>query len=329
LSVLPAQEQRATGVVTSVSASAKLMTLETEQGEQATIALEDGTEYLRVAPGGRDVRNAERITVAAIGIGDRVLARGRPGSAGTIIASSVVVLSRRTEDREEAGRPDRAQAPVSGVIASVNAAAREFTVSVENVPVLVDAGTASFKRYAPDSPRYLDAGLSSFDQIRINDQVHATGERREGRFIAAEVVFGSFRNLAGRITNVNTATRIVTVEDMMSRQPFEVVVTEKSLVRRLTGEAAASLASRVRGAAQDPGSRGLLEELERLPGLQIGNMREGDVVLVAATQGNGPGRLTAVALLSGVEPVLAAAPLRTDPLTGHWDFNASLIAGAR
>jgi hypothetical protein len=97
----------------------------------------------------------------------------------------------------------------------------------------------------------------------------------------------------------------------VAHQPFEVVVTEKSLVRRLPG----------RGGGQF--------SFEGWPALRMDELRPGDVVLVAATQGNGPGMVTAVALRSGVEPVLAAAPLMAGPLTGHWDFNAVLIAGAR
>jgi hypothetical protein len=323
-------QERATGVVTSVSRPARLMTLETEAGEQATIALQEDTTYVRVAPGGRDVRNAERITLGAIEVGDRVLALGREGSAGTIVASSVVVLGKTaSKSAPDAVRQDNRQKLITGAVVALNAAAREITVSADNVPAIIAADTAAFKRYAPDSPRYLDAELSSFDQIRIGNQLRATGERRGERFEASEIVFGSFRNLAGRVIAVNTATRIVTVHDLMARQPWEVVITENSLVRRLPAEAAAKIAGRVRGAVPAPGDPGLHGELEELPPLSIGQLQPGDVVLIAATEGGGPARVTAVALLTGVEPILAAAPLRADPLTGQWDFNADLTAGAR
>jgi hypothetical protein len=306
------------------------MTLETEAGEQATITLQEDTTYVRVAPGGRDVRNAERITLAAIEVGDRVLALGREGSAGTIVASSVVVLGKTaSKSAPDAVRQDNRQKLITGAVVALNAAAREITVSADNVPAIIAADTAAFKRYAPDSPRYLDAELSSFDQIRIGNQLRATGERRGDRFEASEIVFGSFRNLAGRVIAVNTATRIVTVHDLMARQPWEVVITENSLVRRLPAEAAAKIAGRVRGAVPAPGDPGLYGELEELPPLSIGQLQPGDVVLIAATEGGGPARVTAVALLTGVEPILAAAPLRADPLTGQWDFNADLTAGAR
>ena len=116
--------------------------------------------------------------------------------------------------------------------------------------------------------------------------IAATGERRQDRFAATEVLFGAFRTLAGTVTAVNTATRTVTVADITINQPWEVVVTENSLARRLSPEAATRLAGRVRGLAS-AGSSGLLGELEELPALAINQLRPGDVVLIAASDGDG------------------------------------------
>jgi hypothetical protein len=46
----------------------------------------------------------------------------------------------------------------------------------------------------------------------------------------------------------------------------------------------------------------------RLPPLSIGEMQKGDTVMLVATEGTSGGAVTAIKLLDGVEPLLAAAP---------------------
>lgn len=326
-------QERAVGEVTSISAASNLMTLRTDAEAQATITLQESTSYMRVAPGARDLRNAEKITLADIDVGDRVLARGKPGSAGTIIAASVLVMSKAdVAKKHEAEQQEWREKGIVGVVASMNAGAREITLNVGNVPVTLVASQTSFKRYAEDSPRYTDATLSSFDAVRVGDQVRALGERQGDRFVAREVVSGSFRNLAGAITAVDTANNTVTVKDLGQPQAWIVTVTSDSLVRRLAPEAATMLAQRIQGTTASPGARrpDLHQVLERMPPVALNELKPGDAVIIASTNaaGPGPGRVTAIALLVGVEPLLAAAPRGADPFTGRWDFSGDLAMGA-
>jgi hypothetical protein len=47
--------------------------------------------------------------------------------------------------------------------------------------------------------------------------------------------------------------------------------------------------------------------LARLPGLSLNDLHKGDAVVVLATEGSG-GTSTVITLLTGVEPILRAAP---------------------
>ena len=47
--------------------------------------------------------------------------------------------------------------------------------------------------------------------------------------------------------------------------------------------------------------------LSRMPAVTLGDLHKGDAVLIVATQGSASGA-TAITLLSGVEPILQAAP---------------------
>jgi hypothetical protein len=49
------------------------------------------------------------------------------------------------------------------------------------------------------------------------------------------------------------------------------------------------------------------EMLERLPQITLAELKPGDMVIVSSTEGNDPARLTAIALVAGVERILNAA----------------------
>jgi hypothetical protein len=48
--------------------------------------------------------------------------------------------------------------------------------------------------------------------------------------------------------------------------------------------------------------------LNRMPAVTIADLHKGDAVLIVTTQGTATGGGTAITLLSGVEPILQAAP---------------------
>src|SRR6266550_908293 len=65
------------GEVKSIDAAAKQLLVKTDSGALVTVAINDKTLYKRLAPGEKTLENAALITLAEIGEGDRVWARGR------------------------------------------------------------------------------------------------------------------------------------------------------------------------------------------------------------------------------------------------------------
>jgi hypothetical protein len=66
--------------------------------------------------------------------------------------------------------------------------------------------------------------------------------------------------------------------------------------------------------------------LERLPAMPVSDLKPGDAVIVAGPAGTDPGRLSAIALVAGVEPILTA-PRTTGPeaMGGSWNLDINII----
>jgi Domain of unknown function (DUF5666) len=62
------------------------------------------------------------------------------------------------------------------------------------------------------------------------------------------------------------------------------------------------------GRMRQGGALDLQQMLSRMPAVALTDLHKGDAVLIVATQGSGGGGGTAITLLSGVEPILQAAP---------------------
>ena len=63
------------------------------------------------------------------------------------------------------------------------------------------------------------------------------------------------------------------------------------------------------GAAGAGGGRGDFQQIvNRLPASSLADFQKGDAVMVVSTQGTDAGGVTAITMLGGVEPILAAAP---------------------
>jgi len=187
------------------------------------------------------------------------------------------------------------------------------------------------------------AQIHAGDQLRARGDRNAEGTE----ISAEEIVSGAFRNLAGTVNSLDAGTSTLTVHDLVTKKNVEVHITSDSQLRRLPAEAAQRIAMRLKGAtsagrgagmransapgaaanaegqpsaddkAQAPsamrtGARSsgpdFQEMLSRLPTLSLPELHKGDAILVLATEGS-PGKApTAITLLSGVDPILQAAP---------------------
>jgi hypothetical protein len=255
--------QRALGEVTAVDADTRRISVKTDAGEPLTVLTDEKTALLRTQPGARDLAGATPLTLGEIAVGDRVLARGTAGAAGTLSARQVVVMARADiAQKQEQDTADWRRRGASGVITAIDAAAGQITVEVRSLmgsrTLIVSTAERkpTFKRYAPESVRFADARPSSFAELRVGDQVRVLGDRTPdgAKLLAEQVVSGSFQIVSGAVKSVEG--RSVTIEDHETSKPLVVALSPEALVRRLPSEMATRLAMRSRGAAGEAGRVG-------------------------------------------------------------------------
>jgi hypothetical protein len=61
-----------------------------------------------------------------------------------------------------------------------------------------------------------------------------------------------------------------------------------------------------------------------MPKVTLGDLKKGDAVMIVSTEGTELGSVTAITLLSGVEPILEASPKGGQGMTlSPWTLNSS------
>ena len=61
--------------------------------------------------------------------------------------------------------------------------------------------------------------------------------------------------------------------------------------------------------------------IEQQPSIQLADLKPNDAIIVTGATGNDASKITATALVAGVEPILRAAPNNAaDPLAGSWNM---------
>src|SRR5579859_1339181 len=81
------------------------------------------------------------------------------------------------------------------------------------------------------------------------------------------------------------------------------------------GGAAGGAGGGMGGGMRAGGARDFQQMLNRMPAVTLSELHKGDAVLIVATEGSAGGGGTAITLLSGVEPILQAAPSQAMMLT--------------
>jgi hypothetical protein len=237
--------------------------------------------------------------------------------------------------KHEADRAEWQKRGVAGTVTSVDPDKKEIGISTRTADgqktILVDAsGQVNFRRYAQGSIRFADAQPSGLTDLQKGDQIRALGEKNaDGTALKAEeVVFGTFRTIAGTINNVNAAAGEVTIKDLDTKKPVVVKVAQDTSLRKIPTMLAEMLAMRLRGqtvparpGAQTPGqTRGpgvprsgnmdFHDMLERMPAFTLAELKNGDAIILSSTASADPSKVTAITVVAGVEPLLTAAPAR-------------------
>jgi hypothetical protein len=76
----------------------------------------------------------------------------------------------------------------------------------------------------------------------------------------------------------------------------------------------------MRGAGGPPD---IQQMLDRVPVIALADLNNGDALIVSSTVGNDPTKLTAITVMAGVEPMLAAAPERSTNF-GGWNLGGDI-----
>jgi len=348
----PAATGRQLGTVKAIAGNT--LTLMADGGQEVVVSVVDGARILQLAPGSTDLKTAQTITLADIAVGDRVLVNGKAGdSAGAFAASRVILMkSGDIAQKHEAEQADWQKRGTGGIVSAVDTGSGTLTVSIGAKKLKVNtSSTTQFRRYAGDSVKFEDAKPGTLAQIEVGDQLRIRGAKSDdGSSIQAEeVVSGSFKNLAGLIATIDAANGTLTLKDLATKKVVTVKITANSSVRSLPPEAAARFAARAKGAAGGHGdtptaaqgagngaagaghSAGvdLSQLVSRLPNQAITDLKVGDAVMIVGSQPDpGSNSVTAVTLLSGVEPILAATPSGSPSLTlSPWSLGGGAPEG--
>jgi len=231
-------------------------------------------------------------------------------------------------------------------VTAMDLSAQTVTISVpgfggnKTVKVTVAKNTI-VRRYAPDSIKFDDAKTASLAEVKSGDQLRARGERSSdgSELSAQEIVFGTFRNIAGTVISADAAKNTLTVTDLATKKPVLLDISADSQLRKLSPMIAQRIAMRLKGTKEGSGGAGagtppsagmarpggvppvgegangrnggppdFQQMLSRMPGVTLADLQKGDAVMIVSTEGTASALPKAVTLLTGVEPILSAPP---------------------
>lgn len=348
------------GTVTAADPSAHTITVkEDKSSTQTVVLLADTKTLLKVPPGAKDLKTATRITSDQLATGDRVDVRGFKAAddSGKIAARSVVLMSARDLQVAHEAQAAEWQHATTGVVTAIDPASgkvsiRERTAHGPAPAVLQTSPQTEFTRYSPESPG--GTSSSQLSQIQPGDQVQAIGDKSaDSTTVAVRKVYSAaFRTLNGTLVSIGADGKQITLKDLATKKPVEVLLGDNTNIRKLPPELAMRLARRLNPSAQragppagaadqyqaPPNGQGAPPEggmhgprngdisqiIERLPKIQLADLKPGDAVVVsgiANSQGNG--QLDATNIIAGVEPILQSAPAGRggEALGGDWGLS--------
>jgi len=336
---------RPVGTVKAIDGNA--ITVTTDSGSEVKVLVQESTRMLRIAPGQKGLKDATPMRLQDLQIGDRMIVRGSLGDdAKSVLASSLLVMKKvDIQERQKQEREDWQKRGVGGLVQAIDPSSGTITLSTaasgsKTITVRVPKD-AIVRRYAPGSVRFEDAKPGALDQIKPGDQLCARGSRSAdgSELTAEEIVSGSFRNIAGTVVVIAPGENTVRIMDVLTKRPATVTITADSQLRKLPPMLAQRIAARMKGVPPDsspapatPGgdhpstaqktepasgdagssrSRGaadLQQMLSRLPAVKLSDLQKGDAVMLVTTEGSADSPLNVITLLTGVEPILTAAP---------------------
>ncbi len=329
------------GEVSAVSESK--IVLQTKDGA-VDVALSNKTEYKRVSPEKPSLATAVASNFSDIGVGDKVIVTGILATdRKSIPAKSIYLMTKSDIAQKQTKEQERWKTRgISGQVMAINPQTKEITVTsrglmVETKTLLTPKDNAVFRRYAQDSVSYNEAKTSSLDEIKVGDSIRALGDKSAdgASFKAEEIISGSFQTIGGTITAIDPSKNEITIENIQTKKPVTVTVGQNSVLKQFPAEMAQRFAAFQTGGGMQPpsgvrppnqpanqtggqtapngmrpgggmrgGGGGIDEMLERFPTITLADLKVGSMIAFSSSKGTNQERVTAIKLLSGVEPFL-------------------------
>jgi hypothetical protein len=215
----------------------------------------------------------------------------------------------------------------------------------EKVTVLTVKDDTDFRRYAADSVQFSEAKVSSLNEIKAGDLIRALGEKSaDGAALTAErIVTGSFQTIGGTVKAIDAAKNEITITNIQTKKDMTIVIGSNSVLKQFPAAMAQTMAMS-QGGGMQPGRQGGMrpgrganpqggqpnapaqpgtpptgqgggmrgggsidDMLDRFPNITVADLKVGDMIAVSSTKGTDLARVTAIKLLSGVEPFLRMA----------------------
>ncbi len=346
---------RFVGTVTAISGNT--ITVKTDAGDSKQVEVPAAAVIKRLEPGQKDLTAAATIQLTDLATGDRVLVKLDPNSATPQALQIVAMKKTDIAQRQQQEQEEWQRNGTGGLVKSVDPAAGVVMLTTGAGPtaktVTVHIGKdAVLKRYTSNSVRFADAQPAPLDAIHAGDQFQVLGQKNAdgSEITASQVVSGSFRNVSGLVTAVDTSASTLTVKDLATKKSVTVHITPDADMRRLPDMMAKMIAARLKGAAPAAGgptvaarqqgggaqsgdgqsgamgagqgrrtTGGMSQVLDRAPAMQLGDLKKGDAVMLVSTEGTND--VTAIKLLAGVEPLLES-PDASRNLLANWSMGS-------
>lgn len=347
------------GTITAISGD--MLTVKTDAGEIRQVEVPSAAILKRVEPGQKDLSAAVTIQLTDLATGDRVLVRLEPEATGATAQAAQIVTIKQADvaQKQEQEREEWQKSGVGGLVKSVDAAGGVIVLTTGAGPTLKTvtihvSPTTVLKRYAPASVRFDLAQPAPISEIHEGDQLRARGTKNaDGTELdAAAVVSGSFRNIAGTITSLDASASTITVKDLTTKKQVTIHITPDAQMRALPDMMARMIAARLNGttpaagaatggeqhhawsgqasgngqwAGRAQGGGDMQQVLSRAPTIQFADLKKGQAVMLVSTAGTTD--VTAITLLTGVEPLLEA-PEASQNLLSNWSMGSGGAAEA-
>ena len=252
---------RPVGTIKSISGN--IIVLSTDAGSDVSVQVQDATKLVRIAPGQTDLKDATPIQLADIQPGDRILVRGKLANDGTFVVAASIIAIKKADiaEKQSREREEWQKHGLGGLVNSVDAASGTISIALpsqgekKSVAVHVSKDTM-LRRYSLVSVKFDDAKPAPLDQVKPGDQLRARGTRSPDgtELTAVEIVSGTFRNISGTISAIDTSAGTIIVQDLVVKKSITVRITPESQLRKLPPPVAQRIAARLRGASTDASS---------------------------------------------------------------------------